>query len=71
MTKKQRQREHEARQMIRDLKLNQKKCKLAAAKICYQNGLFHYRAENPNSVAYWEREFRRNISEANSIGMGA
>ena len=71
MTKKQRQKEHQQRQMIRDLKLNQKKTKLAAAKICYQNGRFHCDSGNEKSVAYWEREYLRNISEANAIGMGA
>ena len=67
MTKKQRQREHLDRQMIRNIKLNQRKCKLAAAKDCFEKGLDHYRRGDVKNVLYWEHEYRRNILEAGSV----
>lgn len=71
MTKKQRQKEHQQRQMIRDIKLNQKRCKLEAAKDCFDKGLEHYRRGDTRNVLYWEYEYRRNILEAGSVRMEA
>ena len=71
MTKKQRQREHAARQTIRNMKLNMKRCKMDAARDCFDKGLEHYRRGDTKNVLYWEYEYRRNIMEASSVRMEA
>lgn len=70
MSKKARKQIHDARQAERDLLLNQRKSKMAAAKFSYECARFYHDCDNIAGVTYWENQYRQNISEAAAVGRG-
>lgn len=68
MSKKARKKIHEARQAERELLLNQRRSKMAAAKFSYECARFYHECDNVAGVTYWEYELKRNLAEAKAIG---